>query len=329
MKPVVIVTEKEFFKAEALFKSCRKFSCKPAKPGERLLAECILRENAFAAVVGTEKYRDRLYRALPGGGVIARFGVGHDGIDKTKASECGLLVTNTPGVLEGSVAEHAMILMASFARNIAAGHHEMKNGRWNPLMGFELRGKTLLIIGCGPIGRKTAEIASRGFGMNVTGYDIARLDSVRKKKSGFSSICSKLDRALAEADFVSLHVPLTPSTKHLVNSSFISMMKPGCVLVNTARGRLVDESALYDALRNGRLSGAALDVFENEPFKPVNERKDLRGLDNVLLSPHVASGTIEACARMAAKCLKNIEHAYGKNYDNLNLLNTSVLKLLK
>lgn len=329
MKPKICITEKEFNKAKNIFISS-EFDFIPVKYDESTVSRAIVNQNCFAAVLGVELYIDGLYKALLSGGLIARFGVGHDGIDKQKSTENRLIVTNTPGVLDDSVAEHAIMLMGAFARNISMHDRDMKNNDWQPVIGNELRGKNLLIFGCGLIGRKTAKIASFGFGMNVSACDVANFDKDQLKcECGIEQIVSNPNNALAQADYISLHIPSIPSTRHLVNERFLSKLKPGCVLINTARGPIIDEIALYDALKAGKLAGAALDVFENEPFVPVNSDKDLRHLGNVILTPHVGSSTVEACQRMAQCCLKNIKAAYEKRYDQLDILNPEVLKKLK
>ncbi|MFH2068029.1 MAG: NAD(P)-dependent oxidoreductase [Candidatus Omnitrophota bacterium] len=329
MKPIIAVTEKEFYKAREVFAAFKDFTCTPAEPDEFFLSEAIRENRAFAAVVGLEAYRNRLYESLPRGGVIARFGVGHDGIDKTQSTKNGILVTNTPGVLDNSVAEHAVLLMGSFAHNIGRSHYEMKQKLWNPVIGSELYGKALLVIGCGSIGCKVARIASAGFSMRVSGYDTASLDAARVKKDfGVCKIHQKLDHALAEADFISLHIPCTLATRHFVNRAFLSALKPQCVIINTSRGQVIDEEALYDVLKAGRIAGAAIDVFENEPFIPVSPGKDLRKLENILMTPHISSSTKEACCNMALTCLVNIKAAAEKRYGDMALLNRDVLKSL-
>ncbi len=330
MKPIIIVTEKEYCKAETIFKSCPDFECKPAGLAEDVLSSAVKHNNAFGVILGVDAYKDKLYRSLPRGGIIARFGVGHDGVNKQKATENGAIVTNTPGVLDDSVAEHAIMLMGCFARNISRHDNDMKDNKWQPAMGSELKGKTLLILGCGPIGRKTAKIASFGFEMNVIGYDVAKLDKERLKRNyGFNEFASSHDDAITQADYISIHIPSIPATRHFVDKAFLSRLKTNCVIINTARGPVVDEAALYDALKSRQIAGAALDVFENEPFAPVNPEKDLHTLDNVILTPHVGSSTVEACRRIARSCLKNVEAAYEKQYNHLDILNPQVLEKFK
>ena len=165
----VLVTESEYRKAEASFASAPGLECLRAPDAEAELASAIRAARASYVIVGSRTYSGALYEALPAGGVIARFGVGHDGIDKAKATAAGLLCTNTPGVLNQSVAEHTMLLVGAAARGLVAMSTGMARHMWDPAMGVELQGKTLAIIGCGGIGRAVARIASLGYGMQVVG----------------------------------------------------------------------------------------------------------------------------------------------------------------
>ncbi len=278
-------------------------------------------------MLGVEAFVDGLYKALPKGGVIARFGVGHDGVDKIKATENDLIVTNTPGVLDDSVAEHAIWLVGALARQIAAHDASMKQKNWQPCSGMELKGKTLLLIGCGAIGRKTAKIASFGFGMKVIAYDVVKCDAeMMKTQFGVSAIAGSLDEVLSHADVVSIHMPSIPATRHFVDSGFLYKMKQTACIINTSRGPIIDEIALYDALVKKQIAGAGLDVFETEPYKPVDAAKDLRTLDNIVLTPHVGSSTTDACNRMAHRVLENLKAGLEKRYKDMDILNPAVLE---
>lgn len=330
MVPTICITEKEYYKAEGIFKACPDFTCMPSPLDEMLLSENITQNMAFAAILGVDIYKEQLYSSIPKGGIIARFGVGHDGVDKQKATEAGIIVANTPGVLDDSVTEHAIWLMGNLARIIPSQDSSMKNKSWQPQIGSELKGKTLLIVGCGAIGQKVAKIASFGFGMKVLGYDVAKFDcQMVKNDFGIEMLAGSIEDGTCKADFISIHLPAIGSTRHFVNAKFLSKMKDKAYLVNTARGSVLDEAALYDALKSGQLSGAALDVFETEPYAPVSPDKDLRNLDNIILTPHIGSSTVEACQRMAQKCLFNIKAAYEKRYDQLDIVNPEVLQKLK
>lgn len=321
-KPNVLVTETEYNKAAELFANCDFANITPAPTDEKPLAEAVLAQNARAVILGVANYQGPLYNALAKvngdtPSLIARFGVGHDGVDKQLAKEKNIYVTNTPGVLDVSVAEHAMWLVGAVARNVAKAHMAMKNGQFPSFVGTELLGKTLAIIGLGPIGQRVARIASQGFGMRVIAMDVippaelpirlgmAELDL--KVNLGLAEYTTDFAAAVAEADIVSLHIPANAKTRHFINASTLDKFKPGAWLINTARGLVVDESGLYDALCSGRIAAAGLDVFENEPYTPANADKDLRTLDNVVLTSHIGSSTYQANERMAKACLNNLK----------------------
>ena len=270
-----------------------------------------------------------LYQALTSGAVIARFGVGHDGVDKLQATAQGLLCTNTPGALDDSVAEHTINLLFAAVRQTVAQAGRLRAGEWAPQMGTELKGKTLAVIGCGPIGRRVAQIAARGLGMKVVGCKLTDLGVERLlREFGFATVVKDFAQAVKGADFVSLHIPSLPQTRHFISHQRLGLLSPGCWLVNTGRGALVDEAALFDALSDGKLAGAALDVFEREPYVPVTPDKDLRTLPNVIMTPHISSSTREACDRMAYRALRNIQLAEAGKYDEMDLLNREVLAKL-
>lgn len=318
----VAVTEMEYDKAELVFTSAEGLECLPAPAIEDELAEAVKAMGAEHVVVGVSRYKNELYDALPKGGVIARFGVGHDSIDKAKATEAGLLCTNTPNVLNDSVAEHTLALMMAAARHIPALTKDAKVGSWFTRLGIELRGKRLAVVGCGPIGCHVGRMAHFGFGMSVVGCELRDMDL---GYLGFERVYREFDKAVAGADFVSLHLPSTQHTQHFLNEERFRQLSQGAWLVNTARGAVVDENALFDALASGHLAGAALDVFENEPYAPVTITKDLRTLKNVIMTPHVASSTQEACNRMALRAMANISLAEEGKYREMDLLNDDVL----
>jgi len=324
----VAVTELEFEKGRGAFEAAASegLRCAPAPPGEAELAEAVREQGARHVVVGVERYRGELYRALPRGGVVSRFGVGHDGIDKGLATAAGLLCTNTPGALDDSVAEHALALMLCAARDVAARDALVRRGAWEPRVGSELRGKRLAVIGCGAIGCRVAEIAAFGFGMEVVGCKRRAVDeAAMARRHGFARIVLEFAAAVAEADYVSLHIPSGAETRHFIDAARLGAMPAKAWLINTARGAVVDESALYDALAAGALAGAALDVFAEEPYVPQAPGKDLRTLPNVVLTPHVGSSTAEACRRMAERALRNIALAERGEFAAMDLLNPEVL----
>ena len=318
----IVVTESEYRKCESVFSSAgNDMNCIPVPDEENLLSARIVSLQAKHAIVGTGQYVGPLYDALPKGGVIARFGIAHDGIDKEKVKKASLYCTNTPGVLSHSVAELALALITVAARHIVDMTESIKNGRWQPLMGAELRNKTLAVIGCGAIGSRVARIAAFGFQMNVIGHDIQELDVAgMKREYGFSSIVGEFDRAVSEADFVTLHMPSMESTKYFINRERLKMIPQRAWLINTSRGAIVDETALFKALKSGVIAGAALDVFINEPYQPVDEKHDLRLLNNVVFTPHIGSTTSEASRRIAEKCLQNIRFAESGKYEKMDIV---------
>lgn len=221
--------------------------------------------------------------------IIARVGVGLDNIDSESAKTKNIRVINAIEGAMNAVAELVLGLMLALAREIPRADREMRNGKWikKELMGTELAGKYLGIVGLGNIGKRLARLA-RSLNMNIIGYDVIPIDPEFVKEVGL--IKTDLDTLLQSADYVSLHVPLLDSTKHMINAEKISKMKKTAKIINTSRGGTIDEDALYDALKAGNLGGAALDVFENEPATGSK----LLSLPNVICTPHVGAQTNEA-----------------------------------
>jgi phosphoglycerate dehydrogenase-like enzyme len=310
----VLVTDLEYNKAKHIFQNATGFKCISAPSDEAGLAKAIREEQAEYVIIGVNKYTKELYEAIPAGGVIARFGVGHDGVDKVQAKAKGIYCTNTPGVLDDSVAECAIGLILTAARHLATCAADNKNNIWRNRVGVELAGKTLAIIGCGNIGRKVAKIAKHGFGMKIVGYDIVKGSNMEN----FDLFCPDFAEAVKNADFVTIHIPNIPATQNFINSERLSMFKKGSWLINTARGGVVDEDAVFDAASVDIIGGAALDVFKNEPYIP--QTKDLRTLENVIMTPHIGSSTLEACERMALSSLKNIASAKAGKINEMNIV---------
>ena len=221
--------------------------------------------------------------------IIARVGVGLDNIDQDAAKEKNIRVINAVEGAMNAVAELVVGLMLSLAREIPRADREVRNGNWikKELMGTELRGKYLGIVGLGNIGKRLGRLA-KSFNMNIIGFDVMPIDEEFSKEVGLMK--ADLGTLLASADYVSLHVPLLDSTKHMINAEKIATMKNTARIINTSRGGVIDEGALYDALKNGNLGGAALDVFEIEPATSNN----LRELPNFISTPHMGAQTKEA-----------------------------------
>ncbi|MFW6367501.1 MAG: NAD(P)-dependent oxidoreductase, partial [bacterium] len=244
----IAVTDLEYDKAKEVFANAEGFECVRTSSDEEILARTIREQGISHAVVGVRKYTSSLYEALPEGGVIARFGVGYDGLDLRQASERGILCCNTPGVLDQSVAECAVGLMLDAARHVARCACELRTGNWQNRVGTELAGKTLAVIGCGAIGRRVAKIAKHGFGMHVLGHDIQAVDD-----PVFDETPDDFASAVAEAHVVSLHIPDIPATSDFINAERLALLRSDAILVNTARGGILDEDALFDAVESGRL----------------------------------------------------------------------------
>ena len=221
--------------------------------------------------------------------IIARVGVGLDNIDQDAAKEKNIRVINAVEGAMNAVAELVVGFMLSLAREIPRADREVRNGNWikKELMGSELRGKYLGIVGLGNIGKRLGRLA-KSFNMNIIGFDVMPIDEEFSKEVGLMK--ADLGTLLASADYVSLHVPLLDSTKHMINAEKITTMKNTARIINTSRGGVIDEDALYDALKNGNLGGAALDVFEIEPATSNN----LRELPNFISTPHMGAQTKEA-----------------------------------
>ncbi len=221
--------------------------------------------------------------------IIARVGVGLDNIDLDAAKAKNIRVINAIEAAMTSVAELVLGFMFALARQIPLGDRGIRDGEWlkNELVGTELKGKYFGIIGLGNIGKRLGRLA-KGLHMNIIGFDVIPIDEEFSKDVGLMK--TDLDTLLQSSDYVSLHVPLLDSTYHMIDAKKLSLMKKTAKIINTSRGGVIDEEALYEALKNGNLGGAALDVFENEPAT----KNKLATLDNVILTPHIGAQTKEA-----------------------------------
>ncbi len=232
--------------------------------------------------------------------IIARAGVGLDNIDLGKAKEKGIKVLNTPGASSASVAELTIGMMFALSRHIARGTMDLKKGEWTKkqLEGVELNGKTLGIIGLGRIGREVAKRAL-GLGMKVIAYDPF------VKETDMDVKLVEIDDLLSSADYITVHVPLMPETKHLIDEKAFEKMKKGVFVLNCARGGIVDEKALLKALKEGKVAGAGMDVFETEP--PTSDvEKEILSLPNVVATPHIGASTKEAQKRVGKEIVNRI-----------------------
>ena len=269
----------------------------PTPSQEELIKEC---KDADALIVGIAEVTGNLIKQSKKLKIIARHGAGYDNIDVKTATEEGIFVTNTPGVNIQSVAEFTFGLILSLVRNIASADANMKSGGWRKesYWGIELKGKTIGVIGFDKIGRKVGMLA-RCFGMEVLAYD-PYIPEEEISKAGAKKV--DLETLLAGSDIISLHVPLTDKTRGLIGEKEISQMKKGAYIVNVSRGKVVDEKALYKALVNRQIAGAALDVFSEEP--PVDY--SLIKLPNVVATPHIAAWTEVAKRKMALTAAEQV-----------------------
>lgn len=249
----------------------------------------------------------RVLTACPGLKVLAQCAVGYDNIDLDAARELQIPVTNTPGVLTDATADFTMTLLLAAARRLREADRYLRDGRFKrwemlELMGTGLSGKTLGIVGLGRIGRAVARRAL-GFGMQIIYHDRGRSNPTIERQAGAHRV--DFHTLLAESDFITLHCPLNEQSRHLIDAAALARMKPGAILINTSRGPVVDEAALVDALRGGRLAAAGLDVFEREP----EVHPGLFELDNVVLAPHIGSATRETRRAMARMCVESVQAA--------------------
>ena len=257
-------------------------------------------------VCGDDRYTERvIQRCLPRLKVISKWGTGIDSIDKVAAERLGIQVRNTPNAFTLPVADSVMAYMLAFARRQPWMDREMKAGRWEKIPGRSLSECTLGVIGVGNIGKAVIRRA-RPFGMKLLGNDIIPIapDFVVENNVEMTS----LEDLLSRADFVSLNADLNPTSRHIINATTLKMMKPGAVLINTARGPLVDEPALTASLQSGQIAGAALDVFEVEPL-PLDS--PLMRLDNVMLAPHNTNSSPSAWERVHWSTIRNLLESLG------------------
>jgi glyoxylate reductase len=322
-KPKVYATHGLFESArQILQESCEvEYWAKPERPPrEEVLRQ--VREKEGLVCLLTEKVNEEFLRAAPKLRIVANVAVGFDNIDVPACTKRGVVATNTPGVLDETTADFAWTLMMAVARRLAEGEALARSGNWtnwnlDQLVGTDVWGKTLGIVGFGRIGRAVTRRAS-GFQMKVIYTDAVRAapEIESELKAGFRD----MNALLAEADFISVHVPLLPETRGLFNSTKFYRMKPTAYLINTSRGPVVDEAALVAALENGKIAGAALDVYENEPLIHPGLKRA-----NVVLAPHMASASLETRTKMACMAAENVVARF-KGQPPPNMLNPEVLK---
>lgn len=268
--------------------------------GRTLTSEEVMErwEGVDAILAGTEKYTAEMLKNAPASlKVISRHGVGLESVDLDAAREQGITVCNTPGANADAVAEAAMGLILSVLRKIPLSDHYVRSNNWKRSEGRLIKGQTVGVIGMGNIGKGVIR-RCQGFGAKFMAYD-PYFDEAFAAEYGVTP--AGIEDVLKNADIVTLHLPSTPETYHIINAETLAMMKPGAVLINTARGELVDEAALYEALKSGHLGGAGLDVYSSEPIynSPLFE------LDNIVVTPHMAGNTSDTTMNMGMWALDN------------------------
>ncbi len=276
---------------------------RPERPPRAELLACVADKDALICLL-TEKINEELLAAAPGLRIVANVAVGFDNIDLAACTRRKVVASNTPGVLDETTADFAWTLLMGVARRLLEGDGLVRSGKWtgwnlDQLCGADVWGKTLGFLGFGRIGRAVARRAL-GFHMRVIYNDAVRASAEVEKE--LNATLLERDEVLAQADFVSLHVPLLPDTRHLMSTAQFARMKRTAFLINTSRGPVVDEAALVGALEAGQIAGAALDVYENEPMV----HPGLVGRSNVLLAPHIASASVETRTRMATIAAENV-----------------------
>ena len=322
-KPKVLATRPLFPAAqEILNANCEvEYWTKPERiPKEELLRKVKDKEGLVCLL--TEKVNLELLSAAQKLRIAANVAVGFDNIDVDACTKRGVVATNTPGVLDETTADFAWTLLMAISRRLIEGENLARSGNWkgwdlDQLVGTDVWGKTLGIVGFGRIGKAMARRAL-GFQMKVVYADAVRAPEAVEKE--LKATYRGMTDLLTESDFVSVHVPLLPETRGLFDAPRFSKMKPTAFLINTSRGPVVDEAALVHALESARIAGAALDVFENEPFIHPGLKRS-----NVVLAPHIASASVETRTKMACMAAENVVALF-KGQRPANMLNPDVLK---
>ena len=322
-KPRVLATRPLFPAAQQILNAgCEvEYWTKPERISKEELLGRVKEKEGLVCLL-TEKIGEELLRAAPKLRIAANVAVGFDNIDVPACTKRGVVATNTPGVLDETTADFAWTLLMAVARRLGEGEQLARSGNWkgwdlDQLVGADVWGKTLGLVGFGRIGRAVARRAA-GFQMKVLYSDAIRapLDVEKAAKAEYRDF----NTLLAESDFVSVHVPLLEDTRGLFDGAKFSRMKASAFLINTSRGPVVDEAALVHALESGKIAGAALDVYENEPFIHPGLKRP-----NVVLAPHIASASMETRTKMACMAAENVVALF-KGQRPPNMLNPEVLK---
>ncbi len=294
-----------------------------APPPKQVLMEKAADADALVTLL-SDRIDAEVFDDAPKLKIVAQIAVGFDNVDLQEATKRGIYVTNTPDVLTETTADFAWALLMAVARRVAEADRYVRSGKWtvawhpNMLAGRDVYGAKLGIVGAGRIGQAMAERAS-GFHMKILYYNPSPRPEM-ERTLGAKRV--ELNNLLQESDFISIHVPLTKQTFHLIDAEKLQLMKPTAYLINNSRGPVVDEKALYEALHASKIAGAALDVFEQEPTPTDNP---LLGLENVVVAPHISSASIETRARMAEMVAENLL-AFFRGEKPPNLVNAEVLR---
>ena len=323
-KPKILATRMLFDKARAILD--KQFDVQYWSGPDRITRAELLQHVADKdglMCLPTEKVDEELLNAAPKLRIAATVSVGYDNIDVPACTRHGVVATNTPGVLDETTADFAWTLLMAVARRLIEGENWVRTGTWPgmdiaQLLGRDIHGKTLGIIGFGRIGRCVARRA-QGFEMRVLYSNRNRAAADLEKE--FRAEFADMDTLLRESDFVSLHVPLNAQTRHLISTESLAKMKPTAFLINTARGPVVDEGALVSALEEKKIAGAALDVYEREP----TVHPGLLGRKDVVLAPHLGSATLETRTKMAVVAAENVAAVF-EDRRPPNPLNPEVLR---
>ena len=322
MKPKVLVTCPM---AQQAIEKLREFAEVKLNPSPRNLTKEQLRKEVAdvdGVILGVEKFDEELIAAAPRLKIIARYGVGYDNIDVGTATSRRIHVTYTPSVLSDAVADLTFAFILTLSRRIIEADRYVKSGEWGKSiafpLGFDVARKTLGIVGLGRIGMKVIERA-KAFNMDIIYYDVIR-NRRAEEKYGARSVTLK--ELLRGSDYVSIHVPLTEKTEGVIGKNELMLMKSTAFLINTSRGSIVDQQALYEALKEKRIAGAGLDVFQHEPI-PSDD--PMLKLSSVVLTPHVGSGTVETRLAMAMMAVDDIIKVL-KGEEPTNVVNSELLK---
>jgi len=286
-KPLKMLTERDY-------KIKRNNTGRPYKKEEMLK----LIKDVDGIIIGIDELSAKIIEEANALKVISKYGIGLDNIDINMATNKKIVVTNTPTANVDAVADLTFGLILSLARRVPEADRKTKSGEWGKIIGKSVCEKTLGIIGLGKIGRQVVKRA-KGFEMNILVFDIVK-DKKFVQKYGIKYV--NLEKLLQKSDYISIHIPLNDATRGMISHEELEKMKKDAFLINTSRGGIVDEEALYDALRNNKLRGAALDVYKNEPLQET----PLKELDNVIMTPHIGAYTEEAIENMGTQAAQNL-----------------------